>query len=213
MSNSNKLFTYLVGAIFLVAGLGIVLEMFNIPFSSVVLLLFGILIWGLYFKLHNSMLKYLTCFLMPTGLTYFLIAVFGLSGTGNFLLIYSSLVCSFFCVYIISKKNIFLYVSLLIMLFALHTVTNYDKNMSEYIWGYDCFYVGVAATILFAFEYKRLRYMPLTVAVIAYLSGVLVFMNVLKLISPMFFKLSISLMFILVGTVIIIYNYIKSTKK
>ncbi len=213
MFNSNKFFAYLVGLFFLIAGLGSSLELLNIPFSSIILLLVGIITLCMYLKFNNVILKYISCFLIPTGFAYFVIAVFHLVGVANFLLIYFSVACAFFCVYLLSKKKIFLYIAMIIVMFALHTATNSDKNINKLIWGYDCFYIGLLTTILFIFEHKSLRYTPLFIAIVAYLGGVLNFLNALKIITPVVFKMLISLMFLLTGGFIIFYNYFKSKKQ
>ena len=212
MLNVNKIFAYLVGLIFLIAGLGVALDMLNIPFSSVLLLLTGIFTLCMYIKLKNSVLKYITCMFIPTGLAYFIIAAFRLSGVPNFLLVYFSLVCSFFCIYLFSKKKVFLYISLLIIMFVFHTITLSTETMNEFIFGYDCFGLGILSTILFVFEHKSLKYTPILIAFIAYLSGVLNILYVLKFITPVLFKMLISLIFLIIGVSIIFYNYIKSKK-
>lgn len=210
MLNRNKIFTDLIGLIFIVAGLGVALELLNISFSSVVFLLVGIQTLYMYAKFNNIILKYISCYLIPIGLAYFIIAAFHITGIANFLLIYFSVACAFFCVYLISKKKLFLYITLLIIMFALHTSTNSVKHIKELIWGYDCFYIALLSTALFVFEHKSLHYTPLLISIIAYLGGVLVFLSVLKIITPVLFKILISLMFLLAGAFIIIYNYFKS---
>ena len=212
MANSNKVFIYLIGLILLVAGLGVALEIVDIPFYSVLLLLSGIFVWAMYLKLKVCALKYVTCFLVPIGLSYFFVAAFHLVGKANFIAVYSALVCSFLCVYLLNKNKIFMYISLIITMFVLHMVTNSTSHMQEFIYGYDCFYIGLLSTFLFVFEHKKYKYKPIYVAVIAYLGGVLNFLSTLKIITPNVFKLLISLMFVLSGGVIILYNYIRSKK-
>jgi len=212
MSESNKFFSYTIGLIFLLAGLGFILEILHIPFSSIVLLLMGIFTWCMYFKFNNRILKYITCFFIPIGVAFFIIAAFNIVGKWNFLLLYVSIASSFICLYVTSKKGVFIYVSLTILLFALHTATNSNKNMGEMIWGYDCFYIGVLSVILFAFEYKRLRFKPLLISLIAYLCGVLCFLVYFGIITPMIFKMIFSLLFLLIGAIIILYNYYKSKR-
>ena len=85
-------------------------------------------------------------------------------------------------------------------------------NLSEMIVGYDCLFVGLISTILFIFEYKTIKYMPLLIAIVSYIGGVLFFLNAFDIITPIMFKMFISLMFLLVGGFIIIFNYIKSKK-
>lgn len=212
MSNTNKFFVYLVGLIFLICGLGVAFEMLSIPFSSVVLLLAGIFVLCIHLKFNISFLKYLACFMIPSGFAYLIIAAFRLVDVANFLLIYSSLICSFFAVYIISKKKIFIYISMAIVMFTLHTATKSNMDLNEMIVGYDCFFVGLISTILFIFEYKTIRYMPLLISIVSYIGGVLFFLNAFDIITPIMFKMFISLMFLLVGGFIIICNYIKSKK-
>ena len=210
MTNSNKIFTYLVGLIFLIAGIGVALEILNIPFSSVGLLLVGIFIWCMYCKFNVSILKYLTCFFIPAGIGYFLLAAFQLQGIANFIVIYSSLICSLFLIYLFSRKKIFIFVTLAIAWFVLHTVTRSNQALHEFAVGYDCLYVGGLLTILFAFEHKTMRYTPILIAVIAYCCGLLNLLSAFGIITPLMFKLTISLLLLVLGGGIILYNYIKS---
>lgn len=210
MSLKNKFLTYLIGLIFLISGIGVVLEMFSIPFSSVAILLIGILILGMHFKYNSSFCKYISCFLIPAGMGYFVITAFKLNGIANFLTIYSVMVVSFMCIYLINKRKFFLYVSLVIVMFVLHSITLASDNMHDYIMGYDSLYIGLLLTILFVFEHKSFGFIPVLIAVVAYLIGILNFFNVLNIITPIIFKTIIALIFLLTGTGIILYNYIKS---
>lgn len=210
MTNSNKVFTYLVGLIFLIAGIGVALEILNIPFSSVVLLLVGIFIWCMYCKFNIGALKYLTCFFVPTGIGYFILAAFQLDGIANFLVVYSSLICALFLIYIFSRKKIFILITLAVIWFVLHTITLSNKTLYEFIVGYDCLYAGGLLTILFAFEYKKMRYTPILIAVIVYCCGLLNLLNTFGIITPLMFKLTVSLLLLVLGGGIILYNYIKS---
>ena len=213
MFNTNRIFAYIIGLLFFVVGLNVALGLLNIPFSSVVLLLVGILTFCMYLKFNIAALKYIACFFVPTGLSYFIISAFHLTGVTNFLSIYLSLFIACLLVYLFSKKKIFLCVSLLIIMFILHTVTLSINNMKDFILEYDCFYMGVLATFLFIFEYKSFRYIPLWVAIIAYLGGVLSFLYKLKIVTPLIFKTLISITFLFIGIFIILYNYIKSKKQ
>lgn len=210
MTNSNKVFTYLIGLIFLIAGIGVALEILNIPFSSVTILLVGILLWCLYSKFSIAILKYLTCFFIPIGIGYFMIVAFGMQGVTNFCVVYSSLICSLFLIYLFSQKKLFLFITLIIALFVLHTATFSNNELQEFIVGYDCLYIGGLLTILFIFEYKDLRFIPILIATIAYCCGVLNFLSMFGIITPLIFKLTISVILLIVGGGIILYNYIKS---
>ena len=208
--NPNKVIIYLIGLIFVIAGTAIALEMFYISFSSVVLLLIGIGFLVAHKKTRNNVFKYLSCFFVPTGIAYFIISAFNVSDSCNFMLIYSSLACAFLCLYLCAKQKIFLYISVAIVMFALHVYTNAQPDMSKLLFGYDCFYIAVISVIVFAFEYKSIGYFPLGVSVVTYLAGVLNFLNGYNIISPNVYKLSISLTFVIIGAFILCNNYFKS---
>ena len=95
-------------------------------------------------------------------------------------------------------------------MYVLHSITVSNDNMQEFILAYDCLYAGMLSTILFIFEYKTLRYVPLLIACVVYLCGVLNFLNAFEIITPLMFKMFISLIFLFVGGGIILYNFIKS---
>jgi len=210
MFNSNKLFLCTIGVIFLIAGLGKSLEMLNISFSSVVLFMIGASFFYFYRKLNNKIFLYLSCFFIPIGIAYFVISVFRVSDAINFLLIYSSLACAFFCTYLISKRKLFLCITLAIIMFALHVFTNAHQNMSKAIIGYDCFYLGILMIFLFIFEHKSFGYIPLNLAIFSYIGGVLNFLNTFNIISPIVYKLLLSVVFIFIGSLLISYSFIKS---
>ena len=71
-------------------------------------------------------------------------------------------------------------------------------------------YAGGLLTILFAFEYKKMRYTPILIAVIVYCCGLLNLLNTFGIITPLMFKLTVSLLLLVLGGGIILYNYIKS---
>ncbi len=208
--NSNKFFVYTVGLIFLIAGLGTILEMLSIPFSSIILLLIGAAFLCCYYKFNNNVFKYLSCFFIPTGISYLIISAFNVVGGANFLLIYFALACAFLLLYLTSKRKLFIYISVAIAFFALHVFTAATSSMSELLIGYDCFYIGILAVIVFIFENKNLGYFPIWISIIAYLCGILNFLSFYNIIAPVIFKLSVSLVLLLTGASIILFNFLKS---
>ncbi|MBQ2897434.1 MAG: hypothetical protein IJE46_03815 [Clostridia bacterium] len=210
MSNSNKVILYFIGLIFVIVGTATALEMINISLSSAVLLIIGIAFLVLYKKLHNKIFKYLSSFFVPTGIAYFIITSFNVPDVVNFLLIYFSLASAFLCLYFTTKRKLFLYISFAVIMFALHVFTNAQRAMSEFLIAYDCIYVAVLCVVLFVLEHKSFGYIPLYVAIVLYCGAVLNFMNSYNVISPMVYKLLLSIVFVIIGAVIIGYCFAKS---
>lgn len=95
-------------------------------------------------------------------------------------------------------------------MFALHTATNSIFTNKMLIRGYDCFYISVLTVTLFVFEHKKMRYTPLVIAIVAYLCGVVNFLSLFEIITPLLYKALISSVLLLMGGFIIICNYFKT---
>ncbi len=207
----NNIIT-IAGALFLVGGLSLILGLFNISTTSLFIPLVGLVLLWYYKKSKKKVPLYLGLFLFFMGTASFLIYNGFIPLTLIPTVMIFSVAISFFASYLFNKKLWKIILSEILLFVSLRYIMYLLIEDNDFLSGYTFLLLGIFLVILFIFEYKRLGFLPIVLALISYLAGFLSLAVSTGFIDNTTFTVILSVMFIISGFMLILYVKRKNVK-
>lgn len=213
MTNKNKnVLAISFAVLLLIAGLGVVLDIFNISLGSLSVLAFGICFLIGYFVSHKKVYLHIGTYFALIGLVIFLVNA-GIVDWKYFLaLITVALSLGLFVSYFASKKQILLFAAEIIMFVAARQFIFILVDDSAMHNGYSALVLGILFVILFILQNKNYGYFPAAAAVVFYLLGFLNLAAATGMIDKVIFKVLCAAVLIICGLLLFVYVIKKNIK-